>query len=102
RRGSPSFILRQRNINVLQLLTCPFKPTATIRGAFPCFREQSDGIWTAQRQGQPALAAISKAADRLLCRYGDRLLGGLRQRDARHAAQRRRAGASDARKPCLR
>src|ERR1700721_4542464 len=35
---------RQRNINVLQLLTCPFKPTATIRGAFPCFRSKVMGF----------------------------------------------------------
>ena len=48
------------------------------------------------------MAAISKTADRLLCRYGDRLLGGLRQRDGRHAPQRRRAGASNPRKSCLR
>ena len=66
-----------------------------------CRRERTDAIWTAQQRGQPALAAIGEVADRLVGGDGDRLLRDLRQRAARHAPRRGRAGTADARESRL-
>ena len=63
-----------------------------------------DAIRTAKRHGwnKEELAAIGKAADRLVGCDRDRLFGGLRLRHARHAPRRGRAGAADARESGLR